>query len=161
MIRALLLAFVATAAAANAPMSKLAGSRVALPKALPKALELRGGGKPSAELSIKLTQAAGVFYSLQCLLVPDMMVSQHFNIESSPLMLFWIRGMAVPMLTVTYLLNKVPTAEAAKVCAAFNIAIGAIFPWNAAFISKFDCKPFHRVPELLFAALSAVSLAAL
>ena len=72
MIRALLLAFVATAAAANAPMSKLAGSRVALPKALPKALELRGGGKPSAELSIKLTQAAAVFYSLQCLFVPDM-----------------------------------------------------------------------------------------
>ena len=89
------------------------------------------------------------------------MVSQHFNIESSPLMLFWIRGMAVPMLTVAYLLNKVPAGEAAKVCAAFNIAIGAIFPWNAAFISKFDCKPFHRVPELLFAALSAVSLAAL
>ena len=72
MIRALLLAFVATAAAANAPMSKLAGSRVAAPKALPKALELRGGGKPSAELSIKLTQAAAAFYSLQCLFVPDM-----------------------------------------------------------------------------------------
>ena len=72
MIRALLVTLVATAAAANAPMSKLAGSRVALPKALPKALALRGGGAVSQETAVKLTQAAAVFYSLQCFLVPDM-----------------------------------------------------------------------------------------
>ena len=89
------------------------------------------------------------------------MVTQHFNIESSPLMEFWIRGMAVPMLTVAHLLNKVSTADAVKTSAYFNLAIGAIFPWNAAFISKFDTKPFHRVPELLFLALTGVSFAAL
>merc|ERR1712072_294085 len=136
-MRAFLISLLAATVAANAPMSKLPNSHVALPSALPKALELHGGGKPSAELAIKLTQAAAVFYSLQCLLVPGMMVTQHFNIESSPLMEFWIRGMAVPMLTVAHLLNKVSTADAVKTSAYFNLAIGPIFPWNAAFISKF------------------------
>ena len=89
------------------------------------------------------------------------MVTQHFNIESSPLMAFWIRGMAVPMLGFTYLLGKISTADAAKVSAYFNLAIGLIFPWNAAFISKFDTKPFHRVPEVLFLLLTGASFASL
>ena len=72
-----------------------------------------------------------------------------------------MRGSAVPLLGFSYLLGKIDVADAVKVATAFNLAIGCIYPWNAAFISKLDTKPFHRVPEVLFVVLTALGALAL
>ena len=68
-----MLAVALSALAAASPQSKLQSSRMVLVQpALPKVLELRGGGMVSGDLVVKSTQAVFGGYALLCLARPDL-----------------------------------------------------------------------------------------
>ena len=95
------------------------------------------------------------------LLLATQMTTLHFNQPESDITNFWARGSSVPFASVVYLLSKIPTADAIKFCAIFNIAIGIVYPWNAEFFTKLGGKPLHKFPTYFFGALSVAGLLAL
>jgi hypothetical protein len=101
--------------------------------------------------------AAG--YAVQLMLVPKLLHEQHFESSPTAMETFWMRGAAVPMTALAHCLKELPTKRAVKVAFWYCLAIGIFFSWNAKFgyLTKTDKrKPFHAVPEVLFALLSVV-----
>lgn len=108
----------------------------------------------------------GIFgvYAVQMLLIPGNMVTDHWDMPSTPAMEFWIRGHAVSMFACCYLLTLVPNAVAAKVSLFISTGIGVLYPFNAKFgylTPGLPLKyPMHYVPELLMTGLIAGGLLA-
>ena len=88
------------------------------------------------------------------------MTTMHFNAESNQMANFWARGSSCAFLGIVYLLNQVEPTVQMNFCTVFNIAVGILYPWNAEYITKIDCKPLHKFPTVLFVALSVASLLA-
>ena len=108
-------------------------------------------------LYVKIWAFMMVGYAAQMLLIPANMVTDHWDIASTPEMEFWIRGHAVTIFCEVFLMMNVETAVAAKAALAASVGIGILYPWNARFISKLDLKDFHRVPEVAFLALAGMA----
>ena len=85
--------------------------------------------------------------------------------KSSPALEFWIRGESVSILSMCYLLTKVPSDVGVKVALAASVCIGILYPWNAKFgylTPGLPLKyPMHYVPETLMLGLSVAGLLAL
>lgn len=100
------------------------------------------------------------FYSLQMLLVPAKMITDHFNTTADQLTQFWIRGTAVFSLAALYCWTLMPVAAAAKVALWVSAGCGLLYPWNAKFnLMKHNLSikyPMHYVPEILMAVLTLV-----
>ncbi|XRB20476.1 hypothetical protein RI054_24g103230 [Pseudoscourfieldia marina] len=113
-----------------------------------------------AETYVKAFSLAFGAYAAQMLVVPNKMVTDHFNAPATPMLNFWIRGQAVSLGAMIFLLNKVDTDTALTVATASSAAIGILHPWNAKFgylspeIPKIVKYPMHYVPECLMAALT-------
>lgn len=103
-------------------------------------------------------------YGLQMLLIPGNMVTDHWDMPSTPGMEFWIRGSAVSIFAVCTLMLFTPTAVAAKVALGVSFGIGVLYPWNAKFgyiTPNLPLKyPMHYVPEMLMLALTLAGLPA-
>ena len=93
------------------------------------------------------------------------MITDHFDMESSTILDFWIRGTSVFGGGLVYALQKVPTDAAVKIATAVSVACGVLYPWNAKFgyLSKgLPVKyPMHYVPEVLMLGLSLAGMAAM
>ena len=104
-------------------------------------------------------------YGIQMLLIPGNMVTDHWDMPSTPGMEFWIRGSSISIFTVCYLLMYAPTMVAVKAATFASVGIGILYPWNAKFgylTPNLPLKyPMHYVPELLMLGLSLGGLAAL
>ena len=85
------------------------------------------------ETYVKAFSLAFGAYAAQMLVVPNKMVTDHFNAPATPLLNFWIRGQAVSLAGMIFLLNKVDTDTALTVATASSAAIGILYPWNAKF----------------------------
>merc|ERR1711998_777248 len=94
------------------------------------------------ELYVKACFGSFALYGLQMLVVPDKMVTDHFDAPATPLLKFWIRGEAAVMAALCYSVTLVPTAAAAK----FGYLTDGKLPVK---------YPMHYVPEILMATLSA------
>jgi len=127
------------------------------------ALRLRGG-MLSPDTYVKATVGVFGLYGAQMLLVPDKMVTDHFDEAPTEMTKFWIRGQSATIFSLCYALTQLPTKIAVKVCTAFSVGIGLLYPWNAKFgyLQKMPVKyPMHYVPEVLMAALSISGLLAM
>ena len=109
-------------------------------------------------LYVKIWVAIMLVYSAQMVLVPSMMVTEHFEMASTPMLDFWIRGSSIGWLGLSYLLTKVDTATAVPIATLAALGIGVLYPWNAKFgylTPGLPVKyPMHYVPEVLMLALS-------
>lgn len=101
-------------------------------------------------------------YGVQMLATPAKMVTDHFNMKSSPLLEFWIRGESVAIVAMCFLLKNVPTELAVQVATAVSLAIGILYPWNAKFgylTPGLKLKyPMHYVPECLMLGLTVAGV---
>ena len=81
-------------------------------------------------------------YGLQMLVVPENMMTDHFNAKPTEYTTFWVRGQAASMATIIYLLQKVESEVAAKAMLGFSAAVAILYPFNAKFgyLSKLDVK---------------------
>lgn len=118
--------------------------------------------------------------------MPDKMVTDHWDMPSTPGMEFWIRGHAVSIFGFCYLMMCSPTASAAKAAFFISVGIGVLYPrapgvsalpnnaprptprrrrWNAKFgylTPDLPLKyPMHYVPEGLMLFLSLAGLPAI
>ena len=116
-------------------------------------------------LYVKIWAFMMVGYAAQMLLIPANMVTDHWDIPSTPGMEFWIRGASVGFGCTAYLLTKVDTETAVKVATFASIAIAVLYPFNVKFglITKdMPLKyPWHYVPEGIMATLSLLGVLAL
>ena len=107
---------------------------------------------------VKASCAIFGVYGVMMLLNPGGMVTDHWDIASTPEMEFWIRGHAVTIFSNVFLTLHVDTAVAAKAALATSVGIGILYPWNARFgylTPNLPLKyPMHYVPECLMLALS-------
>ena len=60
--------------------------------------------------------------------MPDKMVTDHWDMPSTPGMEFWIRGHAVSIFGFCYLMMCSPTASAAKAAFFISVGIGVLYP---------------------------------
>jgi len=117
--------------------------------------------------SVYVKGFVGIFgvYAAQSLITPAKMVTEHWDMKSTPAMEFWIRGLSVPMLATCYLMMQVPTAVAVKVALACSAGIGILYPWNAKFgylTPGLPLKyPMHHVPECLMLGLTVAGILSL
>ena len=122
------------------------------------------GVMPGA-LYVKIWAFMMIGYAAQMLLIPANMVTDHWDIPSTPGMEFWIRGASVGFGCTAYLLTKVDTETAVKVATFASIAIAVLYPFNVKFglITKdMPLKyPWHYVPEGIMATLSLLGVLAL
>ena len=92
-------------------------------------------------------------------------VTDHWDMPSTPGMEFWIRGSAISIFAVCYLMMSVSTAVAAKAALFVSVGIGILYPWNAKFgylTPNLPLKyPMHYVPELLMLSLSVAGIPAI
>ena len=99
-------------------------------------------------------------YSLQMLLIPAKMITDHFNATADQMTQFWIRGTSVFSFALLYCWQLMPVAAAAKVALWASAGCGLLYPWNAKFNlmkHNFSIKyPMHYVPEVLMAGLTLV-----
>ena len=116
-------------------------------------------------LYVKIWAVMMIGYAAQMLLIPANMVTDHWDIPSTPGMEFWIRGASVGFGCTAYLLTKVDTETAVKVATFASIAIAVLYPFNVKFglITKdMPLKyPWHYVPEGIMATLSLLGVLAL
>ena len=82
---------------------------------------------------VKASCAIFGVYGVMMLLNPGGMVTDHWDIASTPEMEFWIRGHAVTIFCEVFLMMNVETAVAAKAALAASVGIGILYPWNARF----------------------------
>lgn len=103
-------------------------------------------------------------YAIQMLTVPGMMVTDHWDMPSTPGMEFWIRGHGISILACCTLMLYAPTSVAAKTGLFISVGIGIVYPWNAKFgylTPNLPLKyPMHYVPEALMAGLSLAGIPA-
>ena len=119
-----------------------------------------------AEMYVKAFTFIFGVYGIQMLLIPGNMVTDHWDMPSTPGMEFWIRGSAISIFAVCMLMMYTPTSVAAKVGLFVSVCIiGVCYPWNAKFgyfTPNLPLKyPMHYVPELLMLALSGMGMAAM
>ena len=92
-------------------------------------------------------------------------VTDHWDMPSTPGMEFWIRGSAISIFAVCYLMMFAPTAVAAKAAFGVSLGIGVLYPWNAKFgylTPNLPLKyPMHYVPELLMLGLTLAGIPAI
>ena len=86
-----------------------------------------------AETYVKAWSLCFGAYAAQMLLIPGKMVTDHFEAPDTPMLKFWIRGQAVSLFGMVYLLNKVDTDTALVTATASAAAIGILYPYNAKF----------------------------
>ena len=103
-------------------------------------------------------------YAVQMLLIPGQMVTDHWDMPSTPGMEFWIRGHAISVFAACGLMLYCPTSVAAKAGLFISVGIGICYPWNAKFgyfTPNLPLKyPMHYVPELLLLGLSVAGIPA-
>ena len=87
-------------------------------------------GVVPGSIYIKAWVAIMAVYSAQMLLIPGNMVTDHWDVASTPGMEFWIRGASVGFGCMAYLLTQVETAKAVQVATFASFAIGVLYPWN-------------------------------
>merc|ERR1712167_512938 len=98
-------------------------------------------------------------YAAQFFGIPGKFITDHFNTPPDALHIFLARGAGLSIAFSAYAMYKFDVPI--QVIVAYNILVGLVYPWNAAFISKLDVKyPMHRVPEILMAALGVAGLLA-
>ena len=94
--------------------------------------------------------------------MPKKFVTDHFNLDPAPITKFFVRGAGVSIAWGAYLMSQSNAVSIFKATLLFNIAIGLVYPWNAAYISKLPVKyPMHYMPEAIMAALAVAGLLAL
>ena len=70
--------------------------------------------------------------------MPDKMVTDHWDMPSTPGMEFWIRGHAVSIFGFCYLMMCSPTASAAKAAFFISVGIGVLYP-RIITLAKWGC----------------------
>lgn len=115
-------------------------------------------------VSIRARAASAIIYAvyaLQFVGIPKKFITDHFASPApDALHVFLARGAGVAIAFTAYAMYKFDVPV--QLIVAYNILVGLVYPWNAAFISKLDVKyPMHRVPEILMAALAVAGLLAL
>merc|ERR1712072_1023562 len=98
-------------------------------------------------------------YTLQMLLVPAKMITDHFNAEADQMTQFWIRGASCGFAAAVWAARQMDVATGAKFAFLLSFACGILYPWNAKwnlFKNNLDLKyPMHYVPEVLMMLLTA------
>ena len=101
--------------------------------AVEAALDLRGGGIVPADTYVKAWAAVFGLYALQFLVVPQNMVTDHFDAEPTPMLKFWLRGQSVSLGGLCYAVTQLPVDLAVKIALASSVLIGILYPFNAKF----------------------------
>ena len=108
-----------------------------------------------------ITACSAVFgiYTLQMLLVPAKMITDHFNASADQMTQFWIRGSACGFAAAIWAMRQLPVATGVQLGFYLALGCGILYPWNAKFNlfkNNLNVKyPMHYVPEVLMALLSA------
>ena len=132
------------------------------PSSLDAALALRGGGVVPQDLYLKLVSVPFFMYGLQFLLMPEQVITMHFNYTPDENHIFFARGSGVSILALVYAVWQMPLDAAVKLMALYSLLVGIVYPWNAAYFAKLDVKyPMHYVPETLMLGLSLLGALAL
>ena len=104
-------------------------------------------------LYVKIWAVMMIGYAAQMLLIPANMVTDHWDMPSTPGMEFWIRGHAASVFTVVYLLSQVPADIGVKAGMALSIAIGILY---LAMITVLDARgPMLPPPPEALAGVEA------
>ena len=116
---------------------------------------------PCLHRSVKIVSWVFGAYGAQFLLMPGMIIDQHFDFAPDENHIFFGRGTGVPMLALAYVLTKLPVDEAVKIAFYTVVATALVYPINAAYISKLAVKyPMHYVPEVLMTGLTVAGFLA-
>ena len=107
-----------------------------------------------------ITACSAVFglYTLQMLLVPAKMITDHFNASADQMTQFWIRGSACGFAAAIWAMRQLPVATGVHLGFYLALGCGILYPWNAKFNlfkNNLNVKyPMHYVPKVLMALLS-------
>ena len=126
------------------------------------ALELRGGGIVPQDGYVKASMVIYAVYALQFFGIPKKFIADHFTQEPDDLHIFLARGSGLAIAFGAWAMSKLSADVSFLPILIYNVLVGLVYPWNAAYISKLPVKyPMHYVPEVLMAALSIAGLLAL
>lgn len=161
-LAALLVACLGLASALTAPKKVGVRQLRSKPEFAPKALEVRGGGMVDKTQYVKVSTAIYGIYALQFFFMSSKFMTDHFEMTPDPLHVFLCRGAGLSIAWGSYLMSKMDPVEILPALVVYNILVGLVYPWNAAYISKLPVKyPMHYLPEALMAVLTVAGLLAL
>ena len=81
-------------------------------------------------------------YGVQMLLVPQKMVTDHFDAAPTKYTDFWIRGQSATLASLIYCLQNMEAKAAAKAMLLLSAGIAVLYPFNAKFgyLSQLEVK---------------------
>ncbi len=142
------------------PLLLAAAPKVAAPAATTTALlALRGGALVDPALWIKIFSGYMGAYGLGFLLAPALLLTQNFVMEMEPdkYHTFTARITGIMILTLIYLFNTIPQADAVKVGTIFSVVIFLAGPLYAQL--NFKTTPVHNAAFLMVPLIAAGYLA--
>ena len=102
------------------------------------------------EMFINIFVTTIAIYAFQFLVVPTMLMEQHFEMKVNAMHLFLARGSAAAMFAAMYAVLHLPMTQAYPLSMIWCMSLFGMYPLNAALVSKLPAKyPMHYMPEAL------------